>query len=217
MDRAILRCHYRGRLDVDPADAHALLDECAASAQALIEGGQLMTAALFHYGRQLFLYYECIGDFLPPESFMGALHPVLSQWPEKDETCDWAKMYHIYWHCEPQGEADWARTVKPERRRGRIALLKPETMFRYVYHHYAIVEEGALKGDKYMSIALHEDLLFSYFEEPRGSINILRDPEAESAAIQGWMDVDPDSHFLHLPGSNGSNFLLLPEIFALGQ
>ena len=67
-----------------------------------------------------------------------------------------------------------------------------------------------------MSIALHEDVLFSYFEEPRSPVNIRR-ADGESQAIRGWMEVDPDSHFIHLPGSEGQNFLLLPDYFALGQ
>ena len=116
----------------------------------------------------------------------------------------------------PQGEEDWRRKTPPEHRRGRIAYLKHETMFRYVYHHVAIVEEGLLQGDKYQSIALHEDVLFSYFEEPKQMTNILRDPTRESKAIQGWLDVDPESHFIPLPGSNGQNFLILPHYFSVG-
>jgi hypothetical protein len=30
------------------------------------------------------------------------------------------------------------------------------------YHHKAIVDEGLWYGDKYQSIALHENILFSY-------------------------------------------------------
>ena len=172
-----------------------------------------MTAALYIYGRQLFLYYEAIGEEMGPEAFMAPLSPLLSLWPEKENTVPWAKMYHIYWHCEPKDETDWRRDPKPLRRRGRIAYLKHDTLFEYVYHHFAIVREGLLKGDKYMSIALHEDVLFSYFEEPRSSVNIRRADGPESQAIQGWLDVNPEAHFIPLPGSNGQNFLLLPECF----
>ena len=218
MGRAVYRCHYRGRLDgADPAKRDELLFVCQANAQQLIEEGSLLTAALYYYGNQLFLYYEAVGEEIRPEAFMAPLHPLLAQWPQKEDTCDWAKMYHIYWHDVPRDENDWLRPVPPERRRGRIACLKPETMFRYVYHHFAIVEEGLLQGDRYQSIALHEDVLFSYFEEPRSHTNIRRDPTRQSQAIQGWLDVDPESHFIPLPGSNGANFLLLPHYFALGR
>lgn len=213
-EKPIFRCHARGRL-AQPME-QALLSRCEEQARGLIRQGWLMTAALYYYGNQLFLYYECIGTELPPESFMAPLHPLLTPWPQKEETRDWAWMYPIYWHCEPRGAEDWRRDPLPQRRRGRIAYLKHDTMFEYVYHHFAIVREGLLKGDKYMSIALHEDVLFSYFEEPRSSDNIRRE-DGESEAIKGWMAVDPDSHFIHLPGSEGQNFLLLPDYFTLGQ
>lgn len=215
-DRAVFRCHYRGRLD-SQEELSARLAECREAAQKLIDEKRLMTAALYHFENQLFLYYEAIGEMLEPESFMAPLQPLLALWPQKEENRCWAKMYHVYWHDEPRGEADWQREKAPERRRGRIAYLKHDTLFRYVYHHYAIVEEGLLKGDRYQSIALHEDVLFSYFEEPRSSVNVRRDPDGESKAIQNWLDVDPESHFIPLPGSNGANFLLLPEYFALGR
>ena len=217
-NRAVYRCHYRGCLTTDdPAQLEPLMAQCRQQAQTMIDQGRMMTAGLYYFGRQLFLYYEALGECFRPEAFMAPLHPLLKQWPEKEETCDWAQMYNIYWHNVPQGEQDWKREKLPERRRGRIAYLKHESMFRYVYHHFAIVEEGLLKGDKYQSIALHEDVLFSYFEEPRSHVNIRRVDSEDSQAIQAWLDVDPESHFIPLPGSNGQNFLLLPDYFALGQ
>ena len=216
--RPVYRCHYRGLLSCEreTAPEDSIL-KCREKAAAMIKGGKLMTAAVFVYGRQLFLYYEPLGEILPPESFMEPLSPFLVPWPQKEKIEKWACMYHIYWHCVPRDEEDWKRNPAPLRRRGRIAYLKPDTMFEYVYHHFAIVREGLLKGDKYMSIALHEDVLFSYFEEPRSHVNIQRTENGESKAIKGWMDVDPDAHFIHLPGSEGANFLLLPDLFALGQ
>ena len=217
MSKNIYRCHYRGLLNTeDTAVIQPLMEECQAAAQAMMDEGKLMTAALYYYGRQIFLYYEAIGEEWAPEEFMGALHPILAQWPQKDEIRDWAKMYHIYWHNEPVDAEDWKREAAPQRRRGRIAVLKQDKMWGYVYHHYAIVQEGLLKGDRYQSIAMHEDVLFSYFEEPRSSVNIRRVENGESEALKEWTAVDPESHFNHLPGSEGQNFLLLPDYFALG-
>lgn len=213
--KPVFRCHYRGRLNETPTEE--AVNACQKNAESLIRQGTLMTAGLYQYESQLFLYFECLGEPMEPEAFMGPLHPFLTPWPQKEEIRDWAKMYHIYWHCEPQDETDWKRNPKPLRRRGRIAYLKKENMFEYVYHHFAIVKEGLLRGDKYMSIALHEDVLFSYFEEPRSSVNIRRTEEGESQAIRGWMDVNPEAHFIPLPGSKGQNFLLLPELFTVGQ
>ena len=218
MSKPVYRCHYRGRLEeADAAQLSDLLQQCEQNAQQLINDGALMTAALYYYGNQLFLYYEAVGEEIRPERFMAPLHPVLSQWPQKEETCDWALMYNVFWHDAPKDDEDWKRSVPPERRRGRIAWLKHDTMFRYVYHHFAIAEEGILQGDRYQSIALHEDILFSYFEEPRTPGNLRRDTTLQSQTIQAWLDVNPESHFIPLPGSNGSNFLLLPHYFTLGE
>ena len=218
MSKPVYRCHYRGRLEAaDAAQLSDLLQQCEQNAQQLINDGAVMTAALYYYGNQLFLYYEAVGEEIRPERFMAPLHPVLSQWPQKEDTCDWALMYNVFWHDAPKDEEDWKRSVPPERRRGRIAWLKHDTMFRYVYHHFAIAEEGILQGDRYQSIALHEDILFSYFEEPRTPGNLRRDTTLQSQTIQAWLDVNPESHFIPLPGSNGSNFLLLPQYFALGE
>ena len=218
MSKPVYRCHYRGRLEAaDAAQLSDLLQQCEQNAQQLINDGALMTAALYYYGNQLFLYYEAVGEEIRPERFMAPLHPVLSQWPQKEDTCDWALMYNVFWHDAPKDDDDWKRSVPPERRRGRIAWLKHDTMFRYVYHHFAIAEEGILQGDRYQSIALHEDILFSYFEEPRTPGNLRRDTTLQPQTIQAWLDVNPESHFIPLPGSNGSNFLLLPQYFALGE
>jgi len=218
--KPVFRCHYRAQLTApleELPQGREKTEACRKKAQRLIHDGALLTAGLYVYGRQLFLYYEAIGEEMPPEAFMAPLDEVLSPWPQKEETARWAKMYPIYWHCEPKDEQDWERRPAPLRRRGRIAYLKQDTMFEYVYHHFAIVKEGLLKGDRYMSIALHEDVLFSYFEEPRSSVNIRRVDGPDSQAIQGWLDADPEAHFIHLPGSNGQNFLLLPEVFAVGR
>ena len=218
MSKPVYRCHYRGRLEeADAAQLADMLQQCEQNAQRLINDGALMTAALYYYGNQLFLYYEAVGEEIRPERCMAPLHPVLSQWPQKEETCAWALMYNVFWHDAPKDDEDWKRSVPPERRRGRIAWLKHDTMFRYVYHHYAIVQEGLLRGDRYQSIALHEDIRFSYFEEPRTPGNLRRDTTLQSQTIQAWLDVNPESHFIPLPVSNGSNFLLLPEYFTLGE
>ena len=219
MSKPVYRCHYRGRLETDDRSViDPLMAECKNAARAMIDEGKLMTAGLFYHGNMVFLYYEAIGEECAPESFMSALHPILAQWPEKEETRDWARMHMIFWHNEPIDDEDWKRTVKPDRRRGRIALLKPDKIWGYVYHHYAIVQEGLLTGDRYQAIALHEDILFSYFEEPKGTtFNIRRVENLKSEAIKGWAAVNPSAHFTPLPGSGGENFLILPDYFTVGD
>lgn len=218
MCETIHRCHYRALLKAEGQEnLGECLEACQQQIRTLIRAGRLMTAALYYHGRQLFLYFEAVGEEMQPACFMSALHPLLEGWPQKEEIGCWAKMYHIYWHDQPRDLADWRRPAAPEKRCGRIALLKQETMWRYAFHHIAIVEEGLLQGDRYQSIAMHEDMLFSYFEEPRTLTNIRRVPQTESEAIKGWLDVDPESHFLPLTEGQRGNFLMLPAYFALGE
>ena len=113
-DRKIIRCHARGLLRGDMEET--ALRACEENARGMIRAGKMMTAALYYYGRQLFLYYEAIGEEVAPEAFMGPLHPLLTPWPQKEETRDWARMYHIYWHCEPRNADDWRRAPLPERK-----------------------------------------------------------------------------------------------------
>lgn len=218
----LFRCQYRACLALPEDDALPLpcrqaLAACEQNARTLIGQGRLLTAALYHYRRQLFLYYEAVGGPREPEAFMGPLHPHLVPWPQKETIRDWAPMYPIYWHDVPRDAADWQRPAPPQKRRGRIAYLRPETMFEYCYHHFAIVQEGLFPGDRYQFISLHEDVLFSYFEEPKSFTNIRHEPETGSQAIEAWLAADPAAHFIPLPGSEGENFLLLPAYFALGQ
>ncbi len=219
MNQDIYRFHYRGLLKKNLSNEalNIALLECKKKAQLLINSNSLMTAALYYHNNMLFLYYESIGKELNPVDFMEGIHEFLELWPQKSELSHWAPMYHIYYHAIPEGENDWRRPNNPELRRGRIALLKKDKLFSYVYHHVAIVDEGLLPGDKYQSIALHEDILFSYFEEPKTITNIKGDLTKESVTINAWLNVNPEDHFIPLEGSNGGNFLFLPSYFALGQ
>lgn len=218
-NRTIFRSHFRGqtKTNIDEAAFNAALTACEVHAQQLIAEEKLMTVALYHYENMLFLYFESIEELSAPDDFMAPLAPFIETWPHTDGLRNWAKMFHIYYHAIPEGENDWKRTQKPALRRGRIALLKDPTMFEYVYHHFAIVEEGILQGDKYQSIALHEDILFSYFEEPKTTINIKRDLSLESETIKEWIKVDPEDHFIPYKEANNANFLLLPAHFSIGQ
>ena len=215
--KTIIRKQYRAQLlEIPEEQALSAFALCREQAAGLIRQGGAMTAAMYRYGRQLFLYMEYLDEELSPEVLFPGLQDCLSPWPQKDGTAKWVDMYPVFWHDEPRGEEDWKREKTPGERRGRIALLRHENMFEYVEYHYALVKEGLLAGDRYQLISMHEDLLFSYLEEPRTPGNIRRIPGAASEVIDGWMKSDPDSHFIHLPGSNGANFLFIPTVFALG-
>ena len=212
----ILRTEYMAQLRADADDLAASYAACRKEALGLIRGGKLMTAALYIYSRQLYLYTESVGTECAPESFLHPLAGKLSPWPQGDESVDWVRMTPVFWHAEPESADQWRLSRPRERRRGRIAYLKPDMLTEYVYHHFALTREGVFPGDKYMFISLYGTTLFSYFEEPRSSDSILN-TGAPSKAIRSWLATDPDSHFIHLPGSKGQNFLLLPACFDVGE
>ena len=220
----IYRMHYRAKL-IEGYDKKALQQKLAICEEYVREAqkkGQVLTAALYladtaDISRTLFFYYEGIGDdgVISVEALLAPMNNLLQVWPGTRDSRRWVKMYHIYYHSIPKSVEGWKREAKPELRRGRIALLYEEKLFSYVYYHKAIVDEGLLTGDKYQSIALHENVLFSYFEEPKTMVNIKNSPE-ESKVIEDWLAVDPESHFIHTPECEGLNFMFLPALFALG-
>lgn len=180
-----------------------------------IAAGRCLTVAMYQHEDMLFLYLEALEEALQPDMLFPHLSKLLALWPEKDGLAAWASMYTIYYHDIPMKEEDWARTEK-KKRRGRIAYLHEDKLFSYVYYHKAIVDEGLLEGDRYQFIALHENILFSYFEEPKIFTHIKKDSQEESKVIQDWLAVDPESHFDHTL-SGEENFLFLPELFSMGK
>lgn len=216
MKDMIYRYHYRGHFSYEGGlNLEERLEETKEHIKKLIKEQKVMTACLYRHENMLFAYYESMGEELSPEEVYGKLHDCLAKWPGEETPRDWVKMHHIYWHCIPEGVEDWRRPTRPELRRGRIAYLKPETMFSYVYHHVAITEEGLLVGDKYQSIGLHENILFSYFEEPKTEINIKRDSSKPSKAIEDWLAVDPGAHFILW--ENDQHFTFIETLIAMGE
>ena len=126
-------------------------------------------------------------------------------------------MYHIFHHSVPGETEDWVRErTEGKTRIGRIAFLFPDKVFSYARWHQAIVEEGLLKGDKYQCIALHENILFSYFEEPRYNVNISKEPDRESREIEGWMKLPIRRAILTAVKAGGDNFLIIDQLFTAG-
>ena len=205
-------CMLKNELPLD----HAAFAACREGALRLIKTGRLMTAAMYMYKKQLFLYTESLENEVTPEEFLSPLGEIILPQPLEGEAAPWVKMVPVFWHAEPTDAASWRESRPRQRRRGRIAYLFNDKLTEYVYHHRALTEEGVFRGDKYMFISLWGNLLFSYFEEPRSSDNVNGSSE-QSRAINDWMRVDPDSHFKKLPGSNGQNFLLIEACFDVGE
>ena len=123
-----------------------------------------------------------------------------------------------FYHDVPTTAADWQQGRCPQRRRGRIALLPPDSWCSYMEHHLRIVTEGLVEGDRWHLICVQEGVLFSYLEEPRTNVNIKHQPGAHSPELDAWIAADPESHFARFtpeqkahPDSS-HNFVFLPRI-----
>ena len=137
--KTVIRKQYRAQLQEIPEEqALSAFALCREQAAGLIRQGGAMTAAMYRYGRQLFLYMEYLDEELSPEVLFPGLQDCLSPWPQKDGTAKWVDMYPVFWHDEPRGEEDWKREKTPGERRGRIALLRHENMFEYEYQYFKL-------------------------------------------------------------------------------
>lgn len=214
----IVRKHYRGTLKQEEnkqEKIEALLKLDRDNASEAVQQGRCLTVALYRHEQMIFLYVETLDEELTPQELFPRFTQSLELWPERKGKMPWSPMHHIYYHAIPESVEQWAREGK-KTRRGRIALLLEDKLFSYVYHHQAIVDEGLLEGDQYQSIALHGDILFSYFEEPRMNTHIKKEIKEPSQAINHWLAVDPESHFDHEFSGKG-NFRFIEELFSIGR
>lgn len=226
------RCSFRLLGNDMPLDN--IIDRCRERFEKLIREGRVCNASFYRYENMGFLYVEEIiseGDdesfavnkysgegLLNVDNIMSDLDPYLKPWPREDGDVYFAPMINVYYHHIPESDPDkWEheRTTDKKQRIGRIAFVFPEKLPSYVMYHNAIVEEGLLKGDKYAFISMHENLLFSYYEEPRNNVNI-KDSVEESRVINDWLKADPESHF-DRDKAGGSNFLVIPCLFSLDR
>ena len=217
MAEKVIRRQFRGCLKEDAREGTRLYmaaAEAEKEVRRLIQSGRLLTASVYYHGNMCFLYYEALEEGVSPADFLKPLEACLELWPEEGGKTCWAPMYSIYWHSVPQDADSWMESRKGKKNRiGRIAFLYPEKLFSYTYWHQAIVEEGLLKGDQYQFISLHENILFSYFEEPKNMVNITG-MEKASEVIDKWLAVNPESHF-DSEKAGGSNFIIIEQLLSV--
>ncbi|MBQ7942853.1 MAG: hypothetical protein IJ326_02190 [Lachnospiraceae bacterium] len=209
----ICRKNYRACI-LKEKDLENALKQDKKIVEEAIKSKKCLTVAIYRHENMLFLYMEALDEELTPVELFPELSKLLASWPQREGMVAWAYMYPIFYHAIPESIDEWKRSEKKVRR-GRIAYLKEDKLFSYVYHHKAIVDEGLLEGDRYQFIALHEDVLFSYFEEPKQFTHINSESKDSSKVIEEWIKADPESHFDH-ELSGEENFLFLPEIFSMG-
>lgn len=122
--------------------------------------------SLFHFGTQLFLYFESPVQSVDPHELFPHCEDALETWPGTDKPRRWVPMTDIFHYQKPISEKHWLRNNVSARPYARIAHLKPDKVASYVYYHYQYQEEKPGDGDKYGMIALHENLMFFYSEDP---------------------------------------------------
>ena len=222
--KKIIRCQYRATVkpEINEIAFSQAADRSKQEACYARKNDKILTCGLFRYKRMLFLYMELIVDdkhpiIEDPSIWLPELTEFLCKWPEMDKEKEWVEMIPVFWFDSPVSIEQWKRKQNPDKRCGRIAVLYPDKLLSYICHHQAIAQEGLLKGDRYQSIAVHENILFSYFETPRDRevVNIKRVDE-KSSEIDQWKNTDPFSHFHHFPEANGDDFMIISTIFDVG-
>ncbi|MBD5458242.1 MAG: hypothetical protein HDR27_06685 [Lachnospiraceae bacterium] len=219
-EQQVKRGSYRAvlRNDVEEEQFGRAFAECQAAFMKEKEEYRLLTASLYRYGSFLFLYSEGIGEAACPDKLCASIDPFLQKWPEvlyvPDGGRAWVLMQPYYYHAVPENAGEWMRNRKPSLRRGRIALLAPGKWESYMTHHLALMREGLIEGDKYHLISVHENVLFSYFEESKTITNLRQEPGVPSKALEDWLLTDPESHFMRFAPGQGpgpdENFVFLP-------
>jgi hypothetical protein len=136
------------------------------SADLLVKSGDIMTASMFKWGRNLFVYYECTGkEYLPCQLF-STLEELLMGWPGGDNERKWVRMMDIY-HCvEPVSVEHWRRKIPVKTNTARLMRLKPEMLSSYIFYHWQYQEEDPGCWCKYSSIYLNENLTIMFNEDP---------------------------------------------------
>lgn len=219
-EQPVKRASYRAVLRRDVINErtdHAFI-LCQEAFRQEKEAHRLLTASLYRYERFLFLYAEGVGETAAPDKLCAFLTSFLQNWPTALENpdCDrrWVYMQPYYYHALPNSVEEWMQGRAPSLRRGRIALLSPDKWESYMGHHLALMREGLIEGDRYHLISLHENVLFSYFEEPKTMTNLQKVKVGQSVALEEWLLTDPESHFMRFAPGQGpgpdENFVFLP-------
>ncbi len=182
--------------------------------ETFIKEKACMTIALYRYHNMLFLYYEVIDGAHTPCRIFPFLTSCLKSVPVKDGELQWLPMHHIYHNAIPDSVDNWRRHGKKQRI-GRIAYLMPDKLISYLYYHKELLEEGLFEGERYLSIAMYDTILFTYSESPRILTHLNAESAAESSVIAKWRALNPKSHFDHNFSGDG-NFVDLEELLSIG-
>lgn len=157
----------------------ASIDSIRMEIEKMVNSGILLTASMFSYDRNLFVYWETIDKNPNIEIIFAEISDSLMDWPGEFELRKWIRMMDIYHCAEPQSVDHWRRKQPIKSIRARVMRLKPDMLSSYIYYHWALQEGSPGSWCKYCSIYLHEDLTIMFNEDP--------DP-AEKQPYKGKLD-----------------------------
>ena len=210
MSEKVFRGQWRGFLKQQPSEGS--LDECRSLLSQAKENGSILTGEAYHWQNNVFVYLEGIGEPADPAILLAPLESALAPWPGKETPRVWIPMMDIFHFNEPMDLDHWKRKTKPEARVGKVGLLHPEMVASYIYYHYGLQEERTFGGDKYEIIALHENMLFGYFELPSVVENPPQEPRLKTKSMpENWSDAKIPSHFIRWTERN-SSLLPIPSL-----
>lgn len=217
----IIRYQYMAYLQKEYADEtnlntalHSILSSDRDIIADIIRKKECMTVALYRHKNMIFLYYEALNEKHSPYEMFPALTECLESVPVKEAYEKWQPMHVIYYNAIPDSVENWCRNSKKERI-GRIAYLLPDKLMSYLYYHKELLDEGLLEGERYLSIGLHDTILFTYSESPRIITHLNLESKEESTVAAKWQALNPKSHFDHAFSGEG-NFVDLQELLSLG-
>ena len=170
-------------------------------------GKGLLGLCAYRWQGNIFIYCEGEGKPFDPHELLEPLLPALSIWPGEAVTvCSapqfrrWIEMIDVFHFNEPASKEHWRRKTLVEHRVGKVGVLKPEAVSSYIYYHYGLQEERTFAGDKYEVIALNENLLFGYFEQPEVIETPLYSPRLKTKSMpENWSDARIPDHFIPWP------------------
>ena len=185
------RCVFRDQCKEGLEEAAVQwLRECREGLKRLVESEDLMTASVFKWKRNFFIYYECIKRHFTPEELFPGAGRFLEVWPGEDEKRCWVPMMDIYHCAEPVSKEFWTRKQPVQRTCARLTRLKPEMVSSYIFYHFQYQEEKPGDWSKYPLISLHENLMFFYTEEPDAPCEVPYKGRLSTSNTPGrWGDV----------------------------
>lgn len=199
----IKRYIYRAYLNQDKIEEFdTCLNNYRNSINEIIKKNNLATISIFKYHKSLFVYYETINGFVLPNIILEKIDSCLLDIPGENGDRKWVRMYDIF-HYVPDLDVDtWLEKRGKPYPTLQIIRLKPEMLSSYIFYHFQLQEELRGERSKYGMIALNENTIVMYGEEPGVSIDPHIDGKLETQNTPDKWHELMEKHFLPVDESD---------------